>query len=160
MKQRLGEIASANKQTNQNSLQAWVEKHSPLEIRTANIARRKLSRTLKKQVRLIPDARQVKLPKTAYIYFASERMATPEFQQKPREMLAKLGQAWKALSESEKEVGYDASSDPLMLIVIRNIKTWRSAALNNTSASTGTSIKKSRLLCRKGNRRHEAVATH
>ena len=95
---------------------AWVESHTPDQIRIANNARnllrRKLAGKLKGNAKpghtqLIVDERQVKRPQTAWSFFFAERQASSDFKSIAIAERAKLiAGEWKALSADEKKVCY------------------------------------------------------
>jgi hypothetical protein len=85
-----------------------VRSHTPLQIKQANEARRKLRRKFKakkRQFPIIPDDRQVKRPKTAFMIFMEELSGSGDLENlKLAERGAQAGQRWKSLTESEKQV--------------------------------------------------------
>ncbi|KAF2842339.1 hypothetical protein M501DRAFT_998616 [Patellaria atrata CBS 101060] len=103
----------------QAAYKAWVESHSPDEIRIANNARNLLGRRLDKtkagrkrhdcNFATIHDERALKTPPNPYARFASSRWDSGDMRHIPVTQASKLiAQEWKALSESEKNVFRDA----------------------------------------------------
>ncbi|PYH90631.1 hypothetical protein BO71DRAFT_402010 [Aspergillus ellipticus CBS 707.79] len=71
------EAASASqKEAYPKALQTWLESHTPLQIKQANEARRRLAKIQNKRIALIPDSRRVKFPQSAFFYFVRERRAS------------------------------------------------------------------------------------
>ncbi|KAF1911909.1 hypothetical protein BDU57DRAFT_524011 [Ampelomyces quisqualis] len=91
---------------------AWIESHTPEQIRLANNARTQLRFKLSglgktgysvHTARLV-DERQPKRPANAYAIFVSERFATGDFKGIEIGPAGKIiGEEWKALSASEKK---------------------------------------------------------
>ena len=108
--QRLSQIAESNRTSYKASLASWVKSFTPLQIKEANEARKKLRRKLKTKKRQFPiirDERQVKRPKSAFMMFLEELNGSGDFAHlKVAERGAEAGQRWKRLTESEKEVSY------------------------------------------------------
>lgn len=96
--------ADQNKATNEAAYADWVQSHTPLQIKAANIARRHLAKLLNKPCRLIKDERLVKRPGTAYIQFAKERNQSGDFKHMPVPQISlRIRDEWNNLTESEKE---------------------------------------------------------
>ncbi|PGG96227.1 hypothetical protein GX51_07933 [Blastomyces parvus] len=102
-RQRLDEIAESNRATNKTAFHDWVYRHTPLQIKEANDARRKLRRLLNKKRGFmeIADDRQPKRPANAYMHFVKEVSASGDVSTTDR--MKKSAELWRALSESEKE---------------------------------------------------------
>ncbi|EFR03664.1 HMG box protein [Nannizzia gypsea CBS 118893] len=105
--EELEQTAEKNAETNRHNLEQWIESHTPLEIRNANAARRKLRRILPKKSRTygaIKDDRQVKAPRNAYLLYSLDKHNSGEFNHLPaKERIAETARSWKNASESEKE---------------------------------------------------------
>lgn len=105
--QRLQATADQNKSTNAADYKAWVERHSPQEIRAANSARRALKKKHnyppKSGVKLIVDERLPKQPTTPFTLFTKARWASGDLANKTVAESSKLLSAeWKNLSEAER----------------------------------------------------------
>jgi hypothetical protein len=82
-----------------------LKQHTPLQIKEANHARRRLSTLLKKPYRQIVDDRLVKNVRSSFVFYFQERYATGDFlHMKVPDATARAGQEWKSLTESEKQV--------------------------------------------------------
>ncbi|EZF31296.1 hypothetical protein H109_00210 [Trichophyton interdigitale MR816] len=103
----LAQTAEKNAETNRHNLEQWIESHTPLEIKNANAARRKLRRILPKKSRLyspIKDDRQVKGPRNAYLLYSLDKHNSGELSYlSAKERVAETARSWKNASESEKE---------------------------------------------------------
>ncbi|KIX04261.1 uncharacterized protein Z518_07815 [Rhinocladiella mackenziei CBS 650.93] len=117
-RERYNHEANANKEKNAQAYKQWVQSYTPLEIKNANTARRQLQRKAKADGKKttysgIKDDRTVKLPVTAYAYFFQNRHASGDFKGVSIGEIGKLvGQEWKSLSSSEKQIYNDkADSD-------------------------------------------------
>ncbi|EZF78716.1 hypothetical protein H105_00285 [Trichophyton soudanense CBS 452.61] len=103
----LAQTAEKNAETNRHNLEQWIESHTPLEIKNANAARRKLRRILPKKSRLyspIKDDRQVKGPRNAYLLYSLDMHNSGELRHlSAKERVAETARSWKNASESEKE---------------------------------------------------------
>ncbi|KAK6067612.1 HMG box protein [Seiridium cupressi] len=98
--------AEENKLNNAALHKAWIERHTPAQIRDANLARHLLKRKFNypKLKRLIKDDRQPSGPLQAYTYYTKARWASGDFANMGVVEAAKLvGAEWKGLSDSEKE---------------------------------------------------------
>jgi len=106
-RERLGQVAESNLATYKASFASWVKSFTPLQIKEANEARKKLRRkfkTKKQQFPIIPDERQVRRPKSGYMMFCEELNNSGDLANlKVAERGAEAGQRWKRLTESEKE---------------------------------------------------------
>ncbi|KLJ07333.1 hypothetical protein EMPG_17187 [Blastomyces silverae] len=102
-RQRLDEIAESNRAANKAAFHDWVNRHTPLQIKEANAARRKLRRLLNKNRGFmeIADDRQPKRPANAYMHFVKEVSASGDVSTTDR--MKKSAELWRALSQSEKE---------------------------------------------------------
>ncbi|GAB7348572.1 hypothetical protein MBLNU459_g6961t2 [Dothideomycetes sp. NU459] len=93
---------------------AWLEAHTPEEIKNANIARKKLRIKLgdnAKNLHPIHDERLVKNPVSSYILFYMDRLATKDFTHVRARDAAKLvTEEWKALTDSEKQKYIDLAA--------------------------------------------------
>lgn len=103
-KQRYTETAESNKATNRANYENWVKSYTPLQIKEANLARKRLSKLTAKNVRPIIDDRLVKLPKTSYVIFFTERMGQGDFKHMAlKDIVSKVAEEWKGLTGPEKE---------------------------------------------------------
>lgn len=109
--------AASNAGANAREHRAWLQKHSPDEVRVANNARTQLSRIASQPVpagrkhqltrayHRLRDERVSKRPQTPYSIFFNERLASGDFQGvKMSDAAKEAGTEWKALSEAEKKV--------------------------------------------------------
>ena len=104
--QHYNHIVNQNRAKNETAYRQFIESHTPAVIRAANNARlnlrRRKVRGFQKQLQ---DHRQVKSPRSSYISFYQERMATGDFRGLKMPEATKLAsREWKALSEAEKKV--------------------------------------------------------
>ncbi|EEP78597.1 predicted protein [Uncinocarpus reesii 1704] len=103
---RLRELAKANTDTNKAAFEQWVKSHTPLQIKEANAARRRL-RLLSGRPRSfadIPDPRQVKRPGSAYIIFAKERLNSGEVNHlTANERISHIAENWRKMTQAEQE---------------------------------------------------------
>ncbi|OAX85256.1 hypothetical protein ACJ72_00378 [Emergomyces africanus] len=102
-RQHLDEIANSNRAANKAAYQEWVNQHTPLQIKEANAARRKLRRLLNKKRGFmeLSDDRQPKRPANAYMLFVKEVSASGEVSTSDR--MKKSAELWRGLSANEKE---------------------------------------------------------
>ncbi|KAG5294833.1 HMG box domain-containing protein [Histoplasma ohiense] len=102
-RQRLDEIAESNRAANRAAFHDWVNRHTPLQIKEANAARRRLRRLLNKKRGFmeISDDRQPKRPANAYMHFVKEVSASGDVSTSDR--MKKCAELWRSLSMSEKE---------------------------------------------------------
>ncbi|CRG85157.1 HMG box protein [Talaromyces islandicus] len=106
------ELSRELEQSNQESTRAyteWVNSHTPLQIKNANTARRRLAlltadRANPIKLSQIKDERQVKHPRTPFIIFYKERISSGDLKHLSlMEMSAQARSEYNELSESEKE---------------------------------------------------------
>lgn len=101
---------------NAASYRAWLESHTPAQLRNANSARRALRR-LGKKYPLLKDDRLVKQPLSSFFCFRRERVESGDLKHMSfAEQTDQVKSEWRSLTEAEKEV-----SSPC----------WKSAALNS-----------------------------
>ncbi|KAI2640506.1 hypothetical protein GGS26DRAFT_586509 [Hypomontagnella submonticulosa] len=106
--QRLASIAEQNKLSNNAAYKAWVESHTPIQIKTAINARQRLKKKYnfppKKVFKPIRDSRLPKSPTSAYSLFTRARWASGEFGNKTIPEAAKqIGSEWKSLPDTERQ---------------------------------------------------------
>jgi hypothetical protein len=100
----------SNKVANASAYEEWVKSHTPLQIREANLARKRLAKFTeqrKNPIKLPPirDDRQVKLPPTSFCLYLSERYESGDLKHMSiGDATARVAQEWKGLTDSEKEV--------------------------------------------------------
>ncbi|OSS45617.1 hypothetical protein B5807_09694 [Epicoccum nigrum] len=116
--EKYNHIAAERTEARAAEYKAWVESHTPDQIRIANNARAKLKRKLAEksalagydkvptpvQTQPIKDERRARHPKSAWVFFFSERLQSTDFKGiaiKPRTGL--ISDEWKALSAEEKQ---------------------------------------------------------
>jgi len=101
--------AEANKATNRDTYEKWISSHSPIIIRKANLARKRLAHLTKNSTRkvklpLLKDPRQVKTPMTGYVIFTKERHGSGDFKHLDGVQAVKqISQEWSSLPQSDKE---------------------------------------------------------
>ncbi|KAJ6023192.1 hypothetical protein N7460_013587 [Penicillium canescens] len=100
--------AEENKAANKASYEDWLNSHTPLQIKKANIARLSLTRIEgkphSKRWTLIQDERLVRRPSSAYTFYCTEGLKSSDNQHMPvRERISVIAGEWKAMSEAEKE---------------------------------------------------------
>ncbi|KAF1814217.1 hypothetical protein P152DRAFT_456446 [Eremomyces bilateralis CBS 781.70] len=111
-------LANANRVANDRAYDAWVQSHTPEQIRLANIARKSLNHRAKsgktgtahsaKLVRPIKDERQVKQPLNALILYTKQRWESGDLKGiAPSEAMKLVAGEWKALGEAEKKIYTD-----------------------------------------------------
>lgn len=109
MKQDLKERAEQNKTHNKAIEKKWVLSKTPSQIITINAARRSLTRLRGKHISLIEDERIPKRPIGAYMLYSEEQRTTGNWAGlSAKDIVSKVGEGWRALSESEKKVYGDA----------------------------------------------------
>ncbi|KAJ9648051.1 hypothetical protein H2201_002407 [Coniosporium apollinis] len=106
-------LANEAKAANEAAYKAWVESHTPEQIRQANAARLQLNKLVRKsngkpvlahKYNRIRDHRQVKHPVSAYMRFNAERHASGDLKGLAIAEASRLVRdEWNALSESEKQ---------------------------------------------------------
>jgi hypothetical protein len=94
---------------NEAAYKAWVESHTPDEIRAANLARLSLKRKVGKKgsgkYTPIEDPRIPKRPRGALAVFTKERWASGDLKGIPLVVATKsLKNEWSTLSAAEKKV--------------------------------------------------------
>lgn len=90
---------------NEASYRAWVQSHTPLQIRKANTARLALKHLGKKPNVPIKDERLVKKPRAPYIFYYVERLESGDLKHMGlAEMTKQVSSEWNNLTEAEKEV--------------------------------------------------------
>ncbi|RMJ21226.1 HMG box protein [Aspergillus sp. HF37] len=102
--ERFKSIAQSNKAANAEELDKWIKSHTPLQIKHANLARRRLSQLQGKRIAPLHDDRAVKRRGTAFVFFFLNRFASGDF--KHMHVSEATGQAsreWKGMTEEEKE---------------------------------------------------------
>lgn len=95
----------------QAEYKAWINTHTPAEIREANNARRRLralapasQKKRPKHTAPIHDERQVARPISSYIQFSIERQASGDFKGIPiTQSAVQIGKEWKALTAGERQ---------------------------------------------------------
>ncbi|KAL1984823.1 hypothetical protein VTN96DRAFT_8667 [Rasamsonia emersonii] len=101
--------AESNKAANAAAYESWVKSHTPLEIRQANLARRrlaKLTESFKHPIRMNPirDDRQVKGVQSSFLFFVEERFKSGDLKHMSiREATKRIADEWRGLTEQEKE---------------------------------------------------------
>lgn len=103
--QQFAAQAEANRAANKAAYEAWIKSHTPLQIKEANQARRRLARVKDTSVPLLEDGRLVKRPRTAYFLYLHERTDAGDFKHMAvKDVATKVAEEWKGLTSAEKEV--------------------------------------------------------
>ncbi|KAH2143857.1 hypothetical protein KXV72_003841 [Aspergillus fumigatus] len=103
-RERIATEAEANKAANAAAYEAWIQQHTPRQIRDANAARRRLNKIKNTSLRLLHDDRQVKRPRTAYLLYMLDRTAEGDFKyMTAKDISVRLTEEWKGLTATEKE---------------------------------------------------------
>ncbi|KAK2742564.1 hypothetical protein FQN57_005190 [Myotisia sp. PD_48] len=99
------EKAEQNSIINKRAHDEWIQSHTPLEIKEANAARRRLRKLLNtRKYPLLVDKRQVKKPLSAYLIFLTSKIATEDLKHFPiKERFGQVAHLWKHMAESEKQ---------------------------------------------------------
>lgn len=106
--QRYTRQAESNKATNVSAYEAWVKSYTPLQIRQANLARKKLAKLTEKRrhqitLKQIHDDRQVKAPRNSFSLYATERYGSSGAKDFTS-VITQCAEEWKNLPDSQKEV--------------------------------------------------------
>ncbi|KAJ9297222.1 transcriptional regulator family: HMG [Paecilomyces variotii] len=114
--ERYAQIAESNKAKNSAAYDAWIKSHTPLQIKEANAARRRLKQLLgdakSGKYSLLSDDRLVKRNPSPWALFLKERFESGDFKHMSlQEASARAGEEWKGLTESEKQKYYDLSKE-------------------------------------------------
>ena len=114
MPQHYNHLAKEQAEVKRAEYDAWIHKHTPEEIRAANYARARLRGKLPGRWPRLADERLRATRITPYIRFSTERYASGDFKNIALADRSKLiGNEWKALSASEKQVRYVRPGDLL-----------------------------------------------
>lgn len=117
--QHYNHIANEQTATKQAQYKAWIESHTPDQIRLANNARTQLRAKLKGTIKSghpahttrLVDERLPKRPASAFSQFVKDRHATGDLKGiKVTDSMKVISEEWKALSAGEKKVGDTISS--------------------------------------------------
>ncbi|GAD96617.1 HMG box protein, putative [Paecilomyces variotii No. 5] len=116
--ERYAQVAEANKAENAAAYDAWLKSHTPLQIKEANAARRRLNQLLgdtkSRKYRQISDDRLVKRAVSPYALFLKERYESGDFRHMSvQEAGTRAGEEWKGLTESEKQKYYQLYKEDL-----------------------------------------------
>lgn len=100
-------LANQRTEEKEQAYKAWLQEHTPEQIRIANSARSKLRAKLSKGTHkwiALKDDRLVPTPRSAYILFSTDRHNSGDLKGIPLSEAGKLvGEEWKKLDESEKQ---------------------------------------------------------
>lgn len=105
--QHYNHVANQNKAANEAAYKKWVSSHPVEEILKANTARLGLKRLLRRPQSFTPlkDDRIVKRPKSGYVAYFQERIASGDLKHmKVGDMGRLVGQEWRGLNSNEKKV--------------------------------------------------------
>ncbi|KZZ88083.1 High mobility group, superfamily [Ascosphaera apis ARSEF 7405] len=103
--QDLSRRAAANKRANAEAYKRWIETLTPLQVKDANQARRRLNTLLKKQAyRPLHDDRLVTRPRSGYVLFFKDHFAAQaQPEDKAATVAGRIGMMWRNLGAAEKE---------------------------------------------------------
>lgn len=102
-KERYAAAAKANRATNMAAYDEWLKKHTPLQIKEANHARRRLAQLGKASLPQLQDDRLVKRPRSAYTLYFTERFEHGDFKHMgAKDMIIRVAEEWKGLTDAEK----------------------------------------------------------
>ncbi|EAW07831.1 HMG-box domain-containing protein [Aspergillus clavatus NRRL 1] len=102
--QRVTAQAEANKAANEAAYNTWIKSFTPLQIKEANAARRRLAKLKNTRAYLLRDDRLVKRPLPAYMRYMMERTQEGDFKyMKVADIAARVAEEWKGLTGAEKE---------------------------------------------------------
>ncbi|KAI5287269.1 hypothetical protein KEM54_006111 [Ascosphaera aggregata] len=103
--ERYTKLAATNRQLNANAYKNWHESLTPLQIKEANSARRRLSTLLKNySYRPIHDTRTVTRPRTPWVLFFKDHFAAQaQANEKSSQTMTRISKIWRNLSNDEKE---------------------------------------------------------
>lgn len=102
-KERYVATAHANKASNIAAYDEWLKRHTPLQIKEANHARRRLAQLGKASLPQLHDSRLVKRPRTAYLLYFTERFEHGDFKHMgAKDMIIRVAEEWKGLTDAEK----------------------------------------------------------
>lgn len=99
-------MAESNRAANAEAFDKWLKSHTPLQIKQANLARRRLSNLKGKKIAPLHDERAVRKVMTSYAFYMKERINSGDL----KHMLAmdigsQVAQEWRGMTDAEKEVG-------------------------------------------------------
>lgn len=106
--QKYTAVADENAAKYAAKYEEFIKSHTPLQIKEANAARRKLAKLRGTKARILHDERQVKTPRNAFTFFLTEKGAV-------KEKFASLAEEWKSASDTEKEVRLQTQLVPYLL---------------------------------------------
>lgn len=97
--------AATNKEAYEKEYKEWLDSHSPLEIKQANDARRRLAQIQNKKFFPLHDPRLVKRSKIAYLFYAEERHQAGDLKYMPiPERGVRIAEEWRGMTAAEKQV--------------------------------------------------------
>ncbi|OJJ73962.1 hypothetical protein ASPBRDRAFT_29120 [Aspergillus brasiliensis CBS 101740] len=96
--------AATNKEEYEKEYKKWLDSHSPLEIKQANDARRRLAQIQNKKFFPLHDPRLVKRSKIAYLFYAEERHQAGDLKHMPiPERGVRIAEEWRGMTTAEKQ---------------------------------------------------------
>lgn len=103
-KEHFTSIAAANKRTNNAAYEAWIQTHTPLQIKDANLARRRLAKLTSGFVPQLRDDRLVKRPRTAFVLYFVDRTEGGDFKHMAaKDITSRVTEEWREMTDYEKE---------------------------------------------------------
>ncbi|KAL4893902.1 hypothetical protein BDV59DRAFT_176409 [Aspergillus ambiguus] len=103
-KEKFTSIAASNKQSNAAAYDHWIKSHTPLQIKDANLARRRLAKYTKSSVPQLRDDRLVKRPRTAFVHYFVERTEGGDFKHMAaKDITSRVTEEWRGMTDYEKE---------------------------------------------------------
>ena len=142
MIQKFVDAAAANKEAHQEEYEKWINSHTPLEIKQANLARRRLAQIQNKKFFPIHDPRLVKRAKVGYLFYAEERHQAGDLKHMTiPERGVRIAEEWRGMTDAEKQVcilkPWTRSGTH---IANRNTCVYKKPILNGTSVNTRKSM--------------------
>ncbi|KAF9887514.1 hypothetical protein FE257_010092 [Aspergillus nanangensis] len=102
-RERFVDTAASNKRANTDAYERWIKSHTPLQIKDANLARRRLANLKNTSVPQLRDERLVKRPRSAYVLFYTERTDGGDFKHMVvKDIAARVAEEWRGLTDAEK----------------------------------------------------------
>ncbi|PWY83198.1 HMG box protein [Aspergillus sclerotioniger CBS 115572] len=103
-RKKFTDAAAANKEAHQEEYEKWLNSHTPLEIKQANMARRRLAQIQNKKFFPIHDPRLVKRAKVGYLFYAEERHQAGDLKHMTvPERGVRIAEEWRGMTDAEKQ---------------------------------------------------------
>ncbi|KAA8652137.1 hypothetical protein EYZ11_012792 [Aspergillus tanneri] len=103
-KESFAATVKSNKEANEVAYKEWIKSHPAVQVRDANIARRRLARLTGRIFPPLRDDRLVKRPRNAFSFYMKERYGGGDFKHMTApEMISQARQEWQGMTNIEKE---------------------------------------------------------